>query len=67
VIEDNGSGLTKGTNHPKKKKSLSTQIVRERLEILSAELKKEASVQIIDKQEQGESGVKVVLTIPFTY
>lgn len=67
TIDDNGRGLVSSANAPKSKQSLSTQIIRQRLEILKIELKKDASVKVINKKEQGESGVKVIITIPYIY
>jgi tetratricopeptide (TPR) repeat protein len=65
VIEDNGRGFQEEDNHSKKR-SLSTLINRERLEILSRQTKTPAQLKIIDKKATtGEAGVRVELIVPY--
>lgn len=63
-IDDNGRGLLLPVK-PTAKQSLSTQIIRKRLEILKLELKKEVTLRVIDKKEKNGQGVRVTITLPF--
>ncbi len=66
VIKDNGVGinyLKEGKNQDKK--SLSTTITSERLEILSKDFKMRGSVTIEDRKKYNEQGTIVTLTIPY--
>ncbi|RLK00441.1 tetratricopeptide repeat protein [Tenacibaculum discolor] len=66
VIKDNGVGidyLKEGKNQDKK--SLSTTITSERLQILSKDFKKKGSVTVEDRKKYNEQGTIVTLTIPY--
>jgi len=66
VIKDNGVGvdyLKEGKNQDKK--SLSTAITSERLQILSKDFKKKGSVTVEDRKKYNEQGTIVTLTIPY--
>ncbi len=63
-IEDNGEGLVVSSQNQKIKKSLSTQITRERLLFLSKGSQKNCKIEIIDKKSSHTSGVLVRLTVP---
>ncbi len=68
VIDDNGVGInqSKEFSHQstsQKKKSLSTEITRERLAILAKQTKTLSNLSIIQKKE--ENGTKVNLDIPY--
>jgi hypothetical protein len=64
VVEDNGRGFQDVKDH--QKRSLSTIINRERLEILSRQTKTPAQLKIIDKKAMGGgAGVRVELTLPY--
>jgi two-component sensor histidine kinase len=66
IIEDNGRGL----QHHKPtegKKSLSTEIIKERLHILGRKLGAQANLTVIDKTTAATGqGVMVILTIPYS-
>lgn len=63
IVEDNGTGLLINAERNLIESS-STQIIRERLAILSRQTKQPATLAIIDKHEVNEgTGVKVVLKI----
>jgi tetratricopeptide (TPR) repeat protein len=65
VIDDNGRGFQVAGNQSQKR-SLSTIINRERLEILSRQTRTLAQLKIIDKKATtGETGVRVELILPF--
>lgn len=66
-IDDNGVGLnTPATSklNPEKK-SMSTQITKERLSILCKEMGLPITLQIIDKSEQGKQGTFVKMLLPY--
>lgn len=64
-IEDNGVGL-ESADSKGEKRSVSTAITRERLQLLARQTGKQASLDIYDKSSVGEGqGVVVLLTIPF--
>lgn len=66
-IEDNGRGLS-AANTGEGKRSLSTLITRERLELLGRQTGKSATLQVIDKQKnESGSGIKVILHIPIQF
>lgn len=66
TIKDNGIGIEaqKKGNKPSKK-SLSTIITSERLEMLSKEFRLHGSVKIEDRKKYGENGTLVTLVIPY--
>lgn len=65
VIEDNGWGLNTASV-VKNKRSMSTTITKERLQLLSRQLSRKASLEIIDKSKSEDSpGIRVILDIPF--
>ena len=65
VIDDNGRGLQAAGNQSQKR-SLSTIINKERLELLSRQTRTLAHLTIIDKKHTtGEAGVRVELILPF--
>lgn len=65
IIEDNGRGF-QGVEDHYQKRSLSTVINKERLEILSRQTKTPAQLTIIDKKTtDGQAGVRVELILPY--
>ncbi|THU34876.1 histidine kinase [Niastella caeni] len=65
IIEDNGRGFQVAGNQSQKR-SLSTIINKERLEILSRQTRTLAQLKIIDKKATtGEAGVRVELILPY--
>ncbi len=65
VIDDNGRGFQVAGNQSQKR-SLSTLINKERLEILSRQTRTHAKLKIIDKKETtGKAGVRVELIVPY--
>lgn len=65
IIEDNGRGFQDVEDH-EQKRSLSTIINKERLEILSRQTNTPAHINIIDKKATtGEAGVRVELVLPY--
>lgn len=68
IVEDNGVG--RGFHQNKtitfKKQSLAHSYVKSRLELMAKLFQVDSSVEIIDKQSQGQSGTKVILQIPYT-
>ncbi|OQP63794.1 hypothetical protein A3860_22915 [Niastella vici] len=66
IIEDNGSGFQGVETNHNQKRSLSTLINQERLQILSRQTKTAAKLTIVDKKATtGESGVRVELIVPY--
>ncbi len=66
TIADNGVGIgTQIDNKQSDKKSLSTTITSERLQILSKDFKMKGSVTIEDRQKYNEQGTMVTLLIPY--
>lgn len=64
VIEDNGVGLN-GSEQPGSKRSLSTVITKERLQLLSKQTGRKAAIDIVDKKKtECGKGVRVTLKIP---
>lgn len=68
IIQDNGVGLdaTKRTS-PNRKKSLATSITKERIELLSKELKNGGMVEVEDRKKWNEHGTIVTLIIPHRF
>ena len=65
TIEDNGKGIQQKTSDPEKR-SLSTFITRERLEILAKKTGKKADLKIIDKEAEAKgTGILVIIDIPY--
>lgn len=65
IIEDNGRGF-QGVEDHNQKRSLSTIINQERLEILSRQTRTLAQLKIIDKKATGgQAGVRVELILPY--
>ncbi len=65
TITDNGIGIDSQKEHKNpNKKSLSTTITSERLEILSKDFKMKGSATIEDRQKYNEQGTIVTLVIP---
>lgn len=67
TIEDNGIGINQSKNNAvkdEKHKSLALEITKERLELLSKELKREASFVVKDLSEKGKQGTAVTIKIP---
>jgi tetratricopeptide (TPR) repeat protein len=65
VIDDNGRGLQVAGNQSQKR-SLSTIINKERLEILSRQTGTLAQLKVVDKKETtGKAGVRVELILPY--
>ena len=65
VITDNGEGYREDTLKTKDKTSISSTIIKERLELYAAEFKQQASMVVKDRKEIGEKGVEVVLILPY--
>ncbi len=71
TIEDNGVGIQKDApahNTQRKHVSLATTIITERLDLLEKKTKTKCSLSVINKvdnPEYTESGVKVIITIPY--
>lgn len=66
IIEDNGHGFEKDKINAGKQ-SLSTTIIRERLELLSKKTGRKAGLTITDKKVTGKgSGIIVQIDIPYT-
>lgn len=66
IIKDNGVGIdatTKETSN--RKKSLATSITRERIDLLSKEMKSKGSIDIEDRKLSQEQGTIVTLVIPY--
>lgn len=66
IIRDNGVGIE--TEQPRinhNKKSLSTAITSERLELLSKNAKNKGSVKIEDRKKYNDQGTVVTLVIPY--
>ena len=65
VIDDNGRGIQSADNQSQKR-SLSTIINKERLDILSRQTRTPAQLKTIDKKTTtGEAGVRVELILPY--
>lgn len=66
IIDDNGVGIENsvGIKNPQKGKSLSTQITRERLALLSKKFNAHGELKIITKENSG--GTQIKLLIPYT-
>jgi hypothetical protein len=63
VIEDNGTGRKKKESNALEKKSLATNFVAQRLELLNKIHNLNCSLEIIDKQNNGGTIVKIILPI----
>ncbi|WP_316822594.1 histidine kinase [Pedobacter gandavensis] len=64
VIEDNGSGLGTKATGQQKKQSLSQTIISERFEVLFGSYSKKAHFNLIDKNSNAGTGVRVEIMIP---
>ncbi len=64
IIEDNGNGLQPQATVTGKQ-SLSTIITQERLNMLSRQTRRPASLRILDKKNEEGQGIRVLLDIPF--
>jgi len=68
IITDNGVGLTPNKEKPAKKdgkSSLATEIVKERLSILSQKMKGNFNINIKDLKNQGKRGVQIIISLPY--
>lgn len=66
TILDNGIGIdSSNVNKNKNKNSLATTITKERLEILSKDIKIKSSIKIEDRKIYNEQGTKVTIEIPY--
>ncbi|MCT4582106.1 MAG: tetratricopeptide repeat protein [Flavobacteriales bacterium] len=66
TIKDNGIGIeAQKINSNQNKKSLSTAITTERLELLSRNTKHKGSIRIDDRKKYDEQGTQVTLIIPY--
>jgi sensor histidine kinase YesM len=66
IIEDNGRGFQGAETNNSHKRSLSTVINQERLQLLSRQTKTAAKLTIVDKKATaGERGVRVELMLPY--
>ena len=67
VILDNGMGIDSSErNSNQNKKSLATQITKERLAYLSKDFKMDASIAIEDRSTYGAQGTQVTIQMPYT-
>lgn len=66
IITDNGVGVnTQKVSVNRNKKSLSTAITTERIELLSKNSKSKGSISIEDRKKVGAQGTKVTMVIPY--
>ncbi len=66
IIKDNGVGLNAKKSTPNTtKKSLSTQITKERLKLMAKEFKVETGLTIQDRGAFNEKGTQINLTLPY--
>lgn len=65
TVEDNGRGLTADSSISKKKRSLASSILKERLDLLFNTKKTLAELTISNKTCHNQSGVTVQLNIPY--
>lgn len=68
-ISDNGNGVSASHSTSEDHKSLSTQIIRERIDLFNMSLKDKIQFSITDimGEESNILGTKVVLNVPFSY
>ncbi len=68
-IQDNGAGLSQTTHSAQEHKSLSSTIIKERIDLFNLSLKKKIQLVLDDiKNEQGQiMGTQVELKVPFNY
>lgn len=62
TISDNGGGISDGNTSSRR--SLSLQIIRERIELLNESLKEEIKLLTENWENQGNKGLKVTLSLP---
>jgi tetratricopeptide (TPR) repeat protein len=67
TITDNGEGLndSNNKNYFEKKKSVSSTIIKERLELFSKKYGEKYSFKVIDRTLTGNKGTKVILLLPY--
>ena len=66
TIKDNGVGLNSKKSTPNTtKKSLSTQITKERLQLMGKEFRVETGLTIVDRSVFNERGTQINLTLPY--
>ena len=66
IITDNGVGVnTRKESVNRNKKSLSTAITTERIELLSKNTKNKGSISIEDRKKYGAQGTQVTMVIPY--
>jgi len=67
TITDNGEGLndSNNKNYFEKKKSVSSTIIKERLELFSKKYGEKYSFKVIDRTLTGDKGTKVILLLPY--
>ena len=66
IITDNGVGVnTQKVSENRNKKSLSTAITTERIELLSKNTKSKGSISIEDRKSYGAQGTQVTMVIPY--
>jgi len=66
TIIDNGEGLNEIVKKSfEKKKSFSSTIIKERLELFSNKFNKKYSFDVIDRKNEGVRGTKVVILLPY--
>ena len=66
IITDNGVGVnTRKESVNRNKKSLSTAITTERIELLSKNTKNKGSISIEDRKKYGAQGTQVTMLIPY--
>ena len=65
IIRDNGIGVEATKRETSnQKKSLATSITKERIQLLSKEMKTSGSIEICDRKIRNEQGTEVTLVIP---
>jgi two-component sensor histidine kinase len=67
TITDNGEGLndSNNKNYFEKKKSVSSTIIKERLELFSKKYGEKYSFKVIDRTLTGNKGTEVILLLPY--
>ena len=70
-VEDNGVGIAPKSTETiqPKRKSLATEITRDRLQLLSNKIKKQIALQIINLKDENPSlsGTRVSFSLPLIY
>ena len=67
TIIDNGEGLysNKELSYFDKKKSISSSIIKERLELFSKKYRQQFDFKLVDRTIKGDKGTKVIIMLPY--